>query len=157
MIITRSFGGGVVGKRDWTQLQIQWAKVRIYSQGTGWELVDKKSPGEGWRRRSPVDAKGDPVWRVVRYQGWGFWLNWVTGFLLKFGSWEHAQGQGLIEKEIRGASLEFGQGMNLSYFRVCAWQATAENRVSDRLIINRAVRSHFHQLSVSTFDNGDER
>lgn len=36
-----------------------------------------------------------------------------AGFLLKFGSWEHAQGQGLVEKELRGSWLKFGQGENL--------------------------------------------
>lgn len=56
--------------------------------------------------------------RVIRYQAQGILVKLtydLVGCLLKFGSGEHPQGRGLVEKEIRGASREFGQGQNLCH------------------------------------------
>lgn len=81
-----------MGERDWGRLPTQrgkWVFVAkqqggvILAEPTQRVLAEAPGPPDVSRAK---DKEPEQVWRVSRYRGWGFWLNWFSGSFLKSGS-----------------------------------------------------------------------
>lgn len=106
-----------MGERDWGRLPTQrgkWVFVAkqqggaILAEPTQRVLAEAPGPPDVSRAK---DKEPEQVWRVSRYRGWGFWLNWFSGSFLKLavrgGAWKWASGGlGRLSGVWQGESLE---------------------------------------------------
>lgn len=79
--------------------------------------------------------------------------------MVKFGSWEHAEGQGFLKNKSEEPWLEFGQGTSLCHTSGSVWGGQQLRTVSDGWALNHACSevSFSSVCSVSTYDNGDKK
>lgn len=65
------------------------------------------------------DEEFDQILRMITYWGWRFWLNWLTGILLKLNNAEmNTEGQKL-RPDWKTAWLEYGQRENVYQCESC--------------------------------------